>query len=231
MFRLLRDHCFFINHHHHFRITLSTIHSQLNLTKFCSSLFELWLVSPKVFRLLRDRISNSDTVYSPSTLPSTSALRLKTHHCISAIPLSFRKTTTAFRYHHLTFDVWDFVFPVFPFPKVFQLLRDESTSSWYLHQEHHLSSSPRMVTATTPLYIPFVIALITPSPFCVTYLSRLAIWVLPAMLLVHISGLHHTLHTYHIILVSYHPLCSFRIYTIAILVCALCKSGHWKKSF
>ena len=55
MFRLLRDDCFFINHHHHSRITLPTIHfRQPNLTQFCLSLFELWLVSPKVFWLLRD---------------------------------------------------------------------------------------------------------------------------------------------------------------------------------
>ena len=63
---------------------------------------------------------------------------------------------------------------VFPFPKVFRLLRDESPSSWYLHQEHCHSSSQGTVTSTTPLYIPLAIALIIPIPFCVTYLSRLA---------------------------------------------------------
>ena len=35
MFRLLRDGCFFINHHHHFRIALPTIHFHPNLTQFC----------------------------------------------------------------------------------------------------------------------------------------------------------------------------------------------------
>ena len=95
-----------------------------------------------------------------------------------------------------------------------------SISSWY--------------RGIPPLYIPLAIAWLTPSPFCVTCLSRLASWVLPATLLVHISDLHLPLHTYHIIVV--HILLSYlvsqvcsRIYTIAIFVCALCKSGHTKK--
>src|SRR3990170_611287 len=43
---------------------------------------------------------------------------------------------------------------------------------------HHPSlltnENPPTVTSTTPLYIPLAIALLTPSPFCVTCLSILA---------------------------------------------------------
>ena len=198
MFRLLRAGCFFINHHHHhFRIGVPTIHfrqSQLN-----PILFELWLVSPKVFRLLRDGNFNSDTCiahHPTSVLPSAN------HHRIPATTI-------------LTFDIWDFEFAVFPFPKVFRLLRDESPSSWYLHQEHRYSSSSDgnlhiiLVSWYPSIVYSLVIALITPSPFCVTCLSRLAIWVLPATLLVHISD--HTSHSIHTIsswcIYCYHILC------------------------
>ena len=146
-------------------------------------------------------------MYSSPPYPPFPHCVSKPHHCISAILWASAKPPPHSHYYHLTFDIWDFEFAVFPFPKVFRLLRDESPSSWYLHQEHRHSSSQRTVTSTTPLYITLAIALLTPSPFCVTCLSRLAIWVLPATWLMHISGLHHPLHTYHIILVSYHPLC------------------------
>ena len=122
MFRLLRDDCFFINHHHHFRIGLPTMHFRHPyLTQFCLSLFELWLVSPKVFRLLRDRAFNSDTMYSPS-YPSTTI----TH--FDRVSTNTSATTTSFRYHHLTFSFGDFEFAGFSFPKVFRLIRNRSTS-------------------------------------------------------------------------------------------------------
>ena len=113
VFRLLRDGCFFINHHHHFRINLPTIHyHHPNLTQFCLSLFELWLVSPKVFRLLRDDNLNFDS-HNPSP-------HFRIAECIPP-PLS---ATTI-----LTFAFGDFEFAVFPFPKVFRLIRNGSTST------------------------------------------------------------------------------------------------------
>jgi hypothetical protein len=60
------------------------------------------------------------------------------------------------------------------------------------------------------LYIPTAIPLITPSPFCVTCLSRLAIEYCRQRYLctLVIIDLHLPLHTYHIILVSsYHVVC------------------------
>src|SRR5215216_2973421 len=73
------------------------------------------------------------------------------------------------------------------------------------HQEQRHSSSPRTVISTTPLYIPLAIALLTPSPFCVTCLSRLVIEYCRQRYLctLVIIDLHLPLHTYHIILVSY----------------------------
>ena len=158
----------------------------------------LWVVSPKVFRLLRDRAFNAETVYSTPPYPPLS-------HCLLAKPIELPQPPSHPTTTILTFDVWDFEFAVFPFPKVFRQLRDESPSSWYLHQEHRHSSSQRTVTSTTPLYIPLAIALITPSPLYVTCLTRLAIWVLPATLLVHISD--HTSHSIHTISYWYHILC------------------------
>ena len=147
----------------------------------------LWVVSPKVFRLLRDDNFNFNL--------HSSSFQFRIAKC---------KPPPHSRYHHLTFDIWDFEFAVFPFPKVFRLIRNGSTSR-----------APPLIIDTDGNFDDIIvyslaIALITPSPFCVTCLSRLAIWVLPATLLVHISD-HRSalpLHIYHIILVSsYHPLC------------------------
>ena len=117
-----------------------------------------------MFRLLRDGNFNSDTCIAHH---STSALPSANHHRFPLPPFDL--------------SLWDFEFAVFPFPKVFRLLRDETPSSWFLHQEHRYSSSPRTVTSISswyrgipPLYIPLAIALLTPSPFCVTCLWRLA---------------------------------------------------------
>ena len=147
MFRLLRDDYFFINHHHHFRIALTTIHFRHpNLTQFCLCC-ELCLL--RCFGYL-------GTVLSTPTLCIVHHLTLHfriaysaTHHC-HFTPLIFHKTTNAFPLP--PFDVSDFEFAVFPFPKVFRLLRDESPSSWYLHQDHRHSSSPRTVTSISSWY-------------------------------------------------------------------------------
>ena len=111
---LIRDGCFFINHHHYFRIGLPTIHFfHTDLTQF---FFVLRVVSPKVFWLLRDLSSNTDTVYSPPpyppfphcvlhnpSLPFRNSIELsQNHHCIPA--------TTIW---HLTFEIlssWFFRF-------------------------------------------------------------------------------------------------------------------------
>ena len=118
-----------------------------NLTQFCLSLFELWLVSPKVFRLLRDGDFNYD--------PHRPSSRFRIAEC---------KATTAFRYHHLTFAFGDFEFAVFPFPRVFRLTRNGSTSA-----------TPPLIIAKdgnlddTIVYYPCNCKL-TPSPICVTCL-------------------------------------------------------------
>ena len=96
MFRLLRDDCFFINHHHHHnsRIGLTTIHfHHPNLTQFCSC-WELCLL--RCFGYLGTLLSiTTPCIVHHLTLHFRIAFS-KPHHCISAIPLSFRKTTTAF---------------------------------------------------------------------------------------------------------------------------------------
>ena len=138
MFRLLRDGCFFINHHHHFRIGLHTIHfHHPDLTQFCLCC-ELCLL--RCFGFL-------GTVL-PTLTPSI--VHHSTHHFCKPFELLHQPTHS--RYHNLTFDVSDFEFAVFPFPKVFRILRDESPSSWCLHKEHRHSSSPRMVTSISPWY-------------------------------------------------------------------------------
>ena len=157
MFRLLRDDCFFINRHHNFRIGLPTIHfHQPNLAQFCLCC-ELCLL--RCFGYLGTVLSTpTPCIVHHLTLHFRIAYST-THHCHSAIPLSFHKTTTAFPLP--PFDIRDFEFVVFPFPKVFRLLRDEYPSSLYLHQDHRHSSSPRTVTSISswyhgipPLYIP-----------------------------------------------------------------------------
>ena len=104
-------------------------------------------MSPKVFRLLRDRDFNSDIVYSPS-------FYFRNHHGIAA--------TTNW---YLSLRFW---VVVFPFPKVFRLIRNGSTSR-----------APPLIIDTDGNFddifvYPLAIALLTPSPFCVTCLSRLA---------------------------------------------------------
>ena len=127
MFRLLRDGCFFINHHHHIRITLPTIHfHQPNLTQFCLCC-ELCLL--RCLGYLGTMLPTpTPCIVNHLTLDFRIAYS-KTHHCISAIPLSFRKTTTAFRYHHLTFAFEILSSRYFSFPKVFRLIRNGSTSA------------------------------------------------------------------------------------------------------
>ena len=158
MFRLLRDDCFFINHHHHFRIDVPTIHfRQPNLTQFCLCC-ELCLL--RCFGYLGTVLSTpTPCIVHHLTLHFCIAYST-THHCHFHNPIELPQPPL-FLYRHLTFTFGDFEFAVFPFPKVFRLLRDESPSSWYLHQDHRHSSSPRTVTSISswyrgipPLYIP-----------------------------------------------------------------------------
>ena len=108
MFRLLRDHCLFINHHHHhnFRIGLTTIHFRHpNLTQFCLCC-ELCLL--RCFGYLGTVLPTpTPCIVHHLTLHFRIAFS-KPHHSISAIHLSFRKTTTAFPlppFGHLTFEI------------------------------------------------------------------------------------------------------------------------------
>ena len=101
MFRLLRDGCFFINHHHNFRIGLPTIHFRHpNLTQFCLCC-ELCLL--RCFGYLGTVLPTPTPCIVHHLTLHLRIVYSKTHHCISAIPLSFHKTTTTSRYHHLTF--------------------------------------------------------------------------------------------------------------------------------
>ena len=93
-------------------IRIATTIAFRNLTQFCLSLFELCVVSPKVFRLLRDGNFNIDS-HNPSS-------HFRIAEC-KPPPLS--------RYRHLTFAFGDFEFAVFPFPRVFRLTRNGSTSA------------------------------------------------------------------------------------------------------
>ena len=103
MFRLLRDGCFFINHHHHFRIGLPTIHFRHpNLTQFCLCC-ELCLL--RCFGYLGTVLPTpTPCIVHHLTLHFRIAYST-THHCHSAIPFSFHKTITASRYYHLTFEI------------------------------------------------------------------------------------------------------------------------------
>ena len=155
VFGLLRDGCLFINHHHHYRIGLPTIHFRHpNLTQFCLSC-ELCLL--RCFGYLGTVTFNSDS-HNPITLH----FRIAYSHNPS---LHFHNPIELPQHHHRIplppFDILDFKFAVFLFPRVFRLLRDKSPSSWYLHQDHRHSSSTRMVTSISswyrgipPLYIP-----------------------------------------------------------------------------
>ena len=93
---------------------------------------------------------------------------------------------------------------VFPFPKVFRLIRNGTTSR-----------APPLIIYTDGNFDDIIvyslaIALLTPSPFCVTCLSRLAFEYCRQRYLctLVVIDIHHPLHIYHIILVSsYHLLC------------------------
>lgn len=231
MLRLLRNGCFFINHHH-YRIGLPTIHfSHPDLTQFCLYC-ELCLL--RCFGYL-------GTVLPTPTL--CIVLHLTLHFRIASQnpslhfrnPIELPQPPPHSRYHHLTFEILS---SRFPFPKVFRLLRHESPSSWYLHQDHRHSSSTRMITSISswyrgipPLYIPLAIALITSSPFCVTCLSRLDFeycrqCYLCTLVIYTIHCIHTISYWYHIILCasSLFP----HIYNCYLGLC-ISQSGHRKK--
>ena len=162
-----------------------------------------------------------------------------THHCISTISLSFRNhhRFPLPPFWHLTFEILSSRF--FRFLRCFGYLGMrlhhlgfyiKNTTTHHRRTVTFISSWYRGIP---PLYIPLAIALLTPSPFCVTCLSRLAIWVLPATLLVHNSGLHLPLHTYHTISYWYHIIpCVTRLFPhIHNCYLGLCisQSGHTKK--
>ena len=155
-------------------------------------------MSPKVFRLLRDRDFNSDIVYSPS-------FHFRNHHGIAA---------TTIWYLSLRFWV-----VVFPFPKVFRLIRNGSTSR-----------APPLIIDTDGNFDDIIvyslaIALLTPSPFCVTCLSRLAFEYcrqryLCTLVIIDPPSIAYIPYHIGIIISSLVSQDCSRIYTIAILVCA-----------
>src|SRR5215216_6895210 len=85
-----------------------------------------------------------------------------------------------------------------------------------------------MVTSTTPLYIPLAIALITPSPFCVTYLSRLDIEYCRQRYLCTLVIIDPPFHCIHTISYWYHHTCVTRLFPhIHNCHFGLCISHKW----
>ena len=108
---------------------------------------------------------------------------------------------------------------VFPFPKVFRLIRNGSTSR-----------APPLIIDTDGNFDDIIvyslaIALLTPSPFCVTCLSRLAFEYcrqryLCTLVIIDPPSIAYTPFHIGILISSLVSQDCSRIYTIAILVCA-----------
>ena len=102
MFRLLRDGCFFIKHHHNFRIGLPTIHfHHPNLTQFCLCC-ELRLL--RCFGYL-GTVLPTLTLYSPPPYPPFPHCVLHNPSLHFRNPFELPQPPPHSRYHHLTFEI------------------------------------------------------------------------------------------------------------------------------
>ena len=139
-------------------------------------------MSPKVFRLLRDRASNSHTVYNPPPYPPLPHCVLQTPSLHFRTPFEFpqnhhRIPATTIR--HLTFEILSSRF--FRFLRCFGYLGTSlhhlgiytKNTATHHRQGRHLHII--LVSWYPSIVYSLAIAWITPSPFCVTCLSRLAI--------------------------------------------------------